>query len=108
MFDVKDNPRDAAFLQKAFAISEDIILHGKYEGILTENELIPLLLDKTLELDNPLVKELFTDILDKYYFKMRGKTIPSLLKKESIKRNIFEFQEHKKIKHVVSVEELFG
>jgi hypothetical protein len=75
---------------------------------LETNELIPLLLDKTLELDNELVKDLFTDILDKYYFKMRGKTIPTDLKMERIKRYIVEFQEQVKRKHVVSIEELFG
>jgi hypothetical protein len=45
MFDIQDNPRDSTFLHKALTISEDIILNGKYELVLTTNELIILLLD---------------------------------------------------------------
>ncbi len=107
MFDVEDQPRDAAFLQKAYTISEDIILNHKYHGLLTEEERILLLLDKTLELNNPLLKKLFTDMLDKYYLKNQGMAIPSTLNLERIKTYIKEYQQQRARYHVVSIEELF-
>ncbi|WHY86068.1 hypothetical protein QNH39_26430 [Neobacillus novalis] len=107
MFDVEDHPRDAAFLQKAFTISEDIILNDKYGGVLTKEELLLLLLDKTVELNNPLLKKFFTVILNKYYSQMKGMAIPPKLKLEQIKRHIREYQQRIERNHVISMEELF-
>jgi hypothetical protein len=107
MFDDKNHHRDAAFLQKAFTISEDIILHDKYEGVLTKEELLLLLLDMTVELNNPLLKQFFTVILNKYYSQMKGKAIPPKLKLKQIKRHIREYQQQIERNHVISMEELF-
>jgi hypothetical protein len=65
--------------------------------------------DKILELDNPLLKMPFINILDKYFFKMSGKTNNPRGADWNVLRDIFlSIRGKKKRTHVVSMEDLLG
>lgn len=107
MFEDEGNQRDSTFLQKANIITKDIILNGKYHGVLSTEELLVLLLDKALKLNKSSLKELFTEILDEYYIKMKDQEIV-VLKIENVRKYIEDYQDKKKSKSKLSAEELFA
>lgn len=108
MFDNENNQRDSTFNEKAKQIIEETILKNTYKGLLEPHELILLLLEKTLEIDTDSMKNLFTDILDKYYYQMQGKEIPEAVRINRIKTRILEHKMRNQYNHELSMEELFG
>jgi hypothetical protein len=107
MFDDEEE-RDSTTLNKASMITKDIIFHGKYQGVLTKEERIKLLLDKALELDSLFLKTLFTQILEQYYNEMKGKKIPNDLKPDRVRKYIEDYQDQVSGNNGLSVERLFG
>ncbi|MGP1909979.1 hypothetical protein ACTSEZ_17540 [Metabacillus sp. JX24] len=108
MFNDEHNQKDSTFTLAAKKIIEEILLKEKYKGILKNQDLIILFLNKTLEIDNQYMKDLFAEILDKFYEKNRGEEIPGMLKIENIKTYITEYRQRNRVTVSVTTEEIFG
>ncbi len=108
MFNNENKQRGSTFKQKSRIIIGEIISTDKYKGILGEHELILLFLNKTLEIDTQFMKDIFTELLNKYYEKMVGKEIPQKLEVENIKKYIVDYQELNQYSNGITSGDLFG
>ncbi|MDR0138848.1 hypothetical protein RFW18_13920 [Metabacillus idriensis] len=84
------------------------MLKGDYKGILKTQDLLFLLLNKTLEINNEFMQDLFAEILNKYYDKHRAEEIPGMLEIDNIKTHITEYKQCSRVSVGVLTEEIFG
>lgn len=108
MFNDELNHRNSTFTLIAKKIIEEMLLKEKYKGILKTQDLIILLLNKTLDIDNQFMKDLFAEILDKYYEKYRGEEIPEMLEIENVKTYITEYKQRSSVTVGITTDEIFG
>ncbi|SFF58471.1 hypothetical protein SAMN05216353_102182 [Halobacillus alkaliphilus] len=101
------NQRDSAFFKSADRIMREMILHNKYKGMLSEERLLFLFLEKSLERDSSKMQEVFTSILEEYHIHQDENEIPDNLKYNSVKQYIAAYRKPKDAGYGLTREDLF-